>query len=40
MEKELVLQEKFVLTGKLVAESGLHIGGTQTALDIGGIDIP
>lgn len=40
MEEELVLQEKFVLTGKLVAESGLHIGGTQTALDIGGIDNP
>lgn len=40
MEEELMLQTKLVLTGKLVAESGLHVGGTQTALDIGGIDNP
>lgn len=30
---------KVRLTGKIKAETGLHIGGSKTALDIGGIDL-
>ena len=30
---------KYFITGYIVAETGLHIGGSKTALDIGGIDL-
>ncbi|RMF53299.1 MAG: type III-A CRISPR-associated RAMP protein Csm3 [Bacteroidetes bacterium] len=30
---------KHFITGYIVAETGLHIGGSKTALDIGGIDL-
>lgn len=33
------LIEKVRLSGKVKAETGLHIGGSKTALDIGGIDL-
>lgn len=32
------LLAKLFISGKLVTETGLHIGGSSTALDIGGID--
>lgn len=34
------LISKIVIEGNLRAETGLHIGGSKTALDIGGIDNP
>lgn len=36
MEK---LIEKVFISGKIIAVTGLHIGGSKTALDIGGIDL-
>ena len=36
MEK---LIEKVFISGKIIALTGLHIGGSKTALDIGGIDL-
>lgn len=33
------LIEKVFISGKIVAETGLHIGGSKTALDIGGVDL-
>ena len=30
---------KYFISGYIVAETGLHIGGSKTALDIGGIDL-
>lgn len=33
------LIEKVRISGKIKAETGLHIGGSKTALDIGGIDL-
>lgn len=36
MEK---LIAKYFIKGKILAETGLHIGGSKTALDIGGIDL-
>jgi CRISPR-associated protein Csm3 len=30
---------KIIITGKLKAMTGLHIGGSKTALDIGGVDL-
>ncbi len=33
------LIEKVRISGKIIAETGLHIGGSKTALDIGGIDL-
>lgn len=32
------LKAKIFITGKIVLKTGLHIGGSSTALDIGGID--
>jgi CRISPR-associated protein Csm3 len=32
------LIEKVFISGKIVAVTGLHIGGSKTALDIGGVD--
>lgn len=34
------LLEKIVLQGTITLETGLHIGGAKTALDIGGLDLP
>ncbi|MFN3315612.1 MAG: type III-A CRISPR-associated RAMP protein Csm3 [Raineya sp.] len=34
------LIEKQVLKGTITLETGLHIGGAKTALDIGGLDLP
>jgi CRISPR-associated protein Csm3 len=31
--------EKVFIKGKIVAKTGLHIGGSKTSLDIGGIDL-
>lgn len=33
------LIEKVFISGKIVAETGLYIGGSKTALDIGGVDL-
>ena len=33
------LIEKVFISGKIVAKTGLHIGGSKTALDIGGVDL-
>lgn len=32
------LKQKLEVTGKIVLKTGLHIGGTNTSMDIGGID--
>ncbi|MEM8896069.1 MAG: RAMP superfamily CRISPR-associated protein, partial [Bacteroidota bacterium] len=34
------LQKKLILTGYIKAETGLHIGGTEGSLDIGGMNNP
>lgn len=34
------LVEKQILKGTITLETGLHIGGAKTALDIGGLDLP
>ncbi|HPR72986.1 MAG TPA: type III-A CRISPR-associated RAMP protein Csm3 [Bacteroidales bacterium] len=36
MEK---LTGKIVITGKIVVKTGLHIGGSKSSLDIGGVDL-
>lgn len=36
MEK---LTAKIVITGKMVIKTGLHIGGSKSSLDIGGVDL-
>lgn len=33
------LISKIFITGKIIVKTGLHIGGSKTALDIGGIDL-
>ncbi|MCG8342676.1 MAG: type III-A CRISPR-associated RAMP protein Csm3 [Chlorobiales bacterium] len=33
------LIEKVFISGKIIAKTGLHVGGSRTALDIGGIDL-
>ena len=33
------LTGKIFITGRIVAETGLHIGGSKSSLDIGGIDL-
>jgi len=35
----LQLKAKIFITGHIVAESGLHIGGSKASLDIGGVDL-
>jgi CRISPR-associated protein Csm3 len=37
MSKKLIA--KIFITGKLRAETGLHIGGSKSSLDIGGVDL-
>src|SRR3990170_5957835 len=34
----LTFQGKYIITGKIICETGLHIGGTQEGIEIGGID--
>lgn len=38
-QNSLKLTGKFIITGEIKCETGLHIGGSKTALDIGGIDL-
>ena len=33
------LTAKIFITGRIVAETGLHIGGSKSSLDIGGVDL-
>jgi len=37
---DLIFQGKYFITGKLVCETGLHIGGTAEGFEIGGLDNP
>lgn len=39
-ERRLTLYGRAILTGKVRAVSGLHIGGSKDTLDIGGVDMP
>ncbi|MEW6375031.1 MAG: type III-A CRISPR-associated RAMP protein Csm3, partial [Thermodesulfobacteriota bacterium] len=34
----LQFQGKYIITGKIICETGLHIGGTQEGIEIGGVD--
>jgi CRISPR-associated protein Csm3 len=34
----LQFQGKYLITGRIVCETGLHIGGTQEGIEIGGVD--
>jgi len=34
------LLDKIILKGTITLETGMHIGGAKTALDIGGLDLP
>jgi len=38
MTTELILLGKLIIKGKIVLKTGLHIGGTSTDLNIGGVD--
>lgn len=38
MDNTLKLKKKLIYTGKLILKTGLHIGGTNAALNIGGPD--
>lgn len=33
------LEGKIIITGKIVAKTGLHVGGSKSSLDIGGVDL-
>jgi len=35
---DIILQGKIIITGKIRAETALHIGGSKTGIDIGGVD--
>jgi len=35
---DLKFQGKYIITGKIICETGLHIGGTQEGIEIGGVD--
>ena len=35
----LQFQGKYIITGKIICETGLHIGGTQEGVEIGGVDL-
>jgi len=37
---DIKLQGKIIITGKIKAETALHIGGSKTGIDIGGVDNP
>jgi len=34
----LQFQGKYIITGKIICKTGLHIGGTQEGIEIGGVD--
>lgn len=36
----LRFQGKYIIRGKIVCETGLHIGGTTEGVEIGGVDLP
>jgi len=40
MPLEFEFQGKYIISGKIVCETGLHIGGTSEGFEIGGIDNP
>jgi CRISPR-associated protein Csm3 len=40
MAHNMKLLDKIVLKGTITLETGMHIGGAKTALDIGGLDLP
>lgn len=40
MSKEIKLYGRVILTGNILAKTGLHIGGSPSALAIGGLDLP
>ncbi|TAK40805.1 MAG: type III-A CRISPR-associated RAMP protein Csm3, partial [Saprospiraceae bacterium] len=33
------LTGKLIISGKITAKTGLHIGGSKSSLDIGGVDL-
>ncbi|MDP3029805.1 MAG: type III-A CRISPR-associated RAMP protein Csm3 [Deltaproteobacteria bacterium] len=35
---DIILQGKIIIKGKIKAETALHIGGSKTGIDIGGVD--
>jgi CRISPR-associated protein Csm3 len=35
---DITLLGKVILSGKIKAKTGLHIGGAKTGIDIGGVD--
>jgi CRISPR-associated protein Csm3 len=35
---DIILQGKIIIIGKIKAETALHIGGSKTGIDIGGVD--
>lgn len=37
---DLEFKGKYIITGKLICETGLHIGGTAEGFEIGGLDSP
>lgn len=37
---DMTLSGKVIVTGKIKSETGLHIGGATTGIDIGGVDNP
>lgn len=40
MPLEFDFQGKYIISGKIVCETGLHIGGTSEGFEIGGVDNP
>lgn len=40
MDKQINLLGRVILTGEIIAKTGMHIGGTPGALAIGGVDSP
>lgn len=40
MDKRINLLGRVILTGEIIAKTGMHIGGTPGALAIGGVDSP
>lgn len=40
MSKEIKLHGRVILTGSIITKTGLHIGGSPSALAIGGLDLP
>lgn len=40
MNFDLIFKGKYFITGKIICETGLHIGGTTEGFEIGGVDNP